>query len=116
MTEIIATHTFESAPSTSHAPNGCVSSVGEVTLHTVSIYEADYYGDGPKLYAKGHKRIRLAGSKQAGPRFGAWSDGHPERVKRWAEDILKAKRAEQAARPAGTAMLQRSKSQGYLYR
>lgn len=108
----IATHTFESAPSTSHAPNGSVSSRGEVVLHTVSIFEANYYGDGSKVYAKGFKRIRLAGSKCPGPRFGGWSDGHPERVKEWAERVLTAKRAA----PAGSAMLERSRAQGDLYR
>jgi hypothetical protein len=61
---------------------GCTENRRERLIQSVTIFEADYYGNGPSLYAKGHKRIEADGA-QRGPRFGSWSDGNPERVAAW---------------------------------
>lgn len=61
---------------------GCTPSRRERLIQNVTIFEADYYGTGPSLYAKGHKQVEADGAPRS-PRFGSWSDGNLERVANW---------------------------------
>jgi hypothetical protein len=81
--------TFVGEWHTSTAPNGSTSCV-ERRLHTVEIYSADYYGKGPKEYARGHFNIEIQVSEsetRTGPGFGDWDDGHPEAVAEWKRKV-----------------------------
>lgn len=70
---------------TSSAPNGSVTGT-ERTVHTIEVFEADYYGRGARLYASGHYEIEQRGGG-VGPAFGFWSDGNAEAVERWVATI-----------------------------
>jgi hypothetical protein len=81
--EVLATHTFISDWYTSSPPNGCLEVV-ERRHEIVTVYKADYYGKGAKLYSEGYFKIETQ-TGGIGPRYGSWADGNVER----AEELLR---------------------------
>jgi hypothetical protein len=86
---VLARHTFVGPTRTTHAPNGSATSTDRV-LSTVEVFEATFNGTRGK-FAGGFKRIEMVDLGRIGPRFGSWSDGHPNRVASWEEAIAAAK-------------------------
>lgn len=82
---IIKTGTIASDWYKSTAPNGCLSII-ERRLTTITIFEADYYGNGARRYVSGFDQIEIKDGG-IGPRSGGWVDGDPERVAKWEAQI-----------------------------
>lgn len=82
---VVMSHTFIGPWREFYAPNGSSSSTGRI-LHAVEIVEADYYGQGPRLYVSGSRRIESQ-SGFIGPRHGSWQCGRSDTVASWVAAI-----------------------------
>lgn len=47
---------------------------------TIEVYEADYFGKGPKLYACGSPLFQTDYDRSPRRVPGGWDDGHPDRI------------------------------------
>lgn len=72
----VSKFTLYSAPCTAGPPNGCLPREEEVIATDVEIYEADYYGKGPKKYASGSSRVCNVDGTGERPNYGGWSEGN----------------------------------------
>lgn len=63
------------------SPNG--STPGGMERHgvTIEVYEADFYGDGAKLYARGRPLFQTKHDRAPRAVFGGWDDGGLERIR-----------------------------------
>lgn len=81
-TKVIASAAFTSPWYEIGPPNGCLAKHQERRVSHVEIYEADYYGRGSKLYARGYTTLETPEHKGS-QRSGQWDDGDPVRVAQW---------------------------------